>query len=112
MLGKPVLQLLIERLKTVELIDEIVLATTVNKDDDSLEKLSKRLGIKCYRGSENDVLQRVFEAAKTYKADTIVEITGDCPLVDPDIIRACIKLFLDGNYDYVSNGFQKRESSS
>jgi len=102
--GKPLLGLLIERLKRVELIDEIVVATTVNDKDDAIESFCKNINVKCFRGSEEDVLKRVLDAAKSVNADLIVEITGDCPLIDPDIARECIKLFLQGNYDYVSNG--------
>lgn len=107
-LGKPVLELLIERLKRVKLLDEIVIATTTNKKDKVLEHLSKKLKVKCFRGSEEDVLGRVLKAAKNVKADLIVEITGDCPLIDPDITTKCIKLFLKGNYDYVSNACLKK----
>jgi len=103
-LGKPVLELLAERLKKVELIDEIVIATTINRGDNVIEELSKKIGVKCYRGSEQDVLKRVLDAAKSVNGDLIVEITGDCPLIDPDIVGECIKLFLEGDYDYVSNG--------
>ena len=103
-LGKPVLELLVERLKTVGLINDIVVATTINKSDDIIEGLCRNAGVKCFRGSENDVLGRVLGAAKSVDADLIVEITGDCPLIDPDIVRECIKLFLKGDYDYVSNG--------
>lgn len=103
-LGKPVLELLVERLKKVELIDEIVIATTTNQSDDIIERFCGKIGIKCFRGSEEDVLKRVLDAAKSVNAELIVEITGDCPLIDPDIARECIKLFLKGNYDYVSNG--------
>lgn len=103
-LGKPVLELLVERLKMVELISDIVIATTINKSDDIIEGFCKKIDVKCFRGSEEDVLKRVLGAAKSVDADLIVEITGDCPLIDPDIVRECIKLFLKGDYDYVSNG--------
>jgi len=107
-LGKPALELLIERLKAVKEIEEIVVATTVNKTDDIIEALCRRLKVRCFRGSENDVLSRVLQAAQSVKADIIVEITGDCPLADPDLIRTCLKTFLEGDYDYLSNGSLKR----
>jgi spore coat polysaccharide biosynthesis protein SpsF len=107
-LGKPVLELLVERLKSVELINEIVIATTVNRDDDVIEELGRKIGVKVFRGSENDVLGRVLAAAQGINADLIVEITGDCPFIDPAVARECIKLFLSGDYDYVSNGCRLR----
>ena len=107
-LGKPALALLIERLKRAKLLDDLVVATTINKKDQVIEDLSKKIKIKCFRGSEEDVLGRVLKAAKSVNADLIVEITGDCPLIDPEIVQECIKFFLDGNYDYVSNGGPKK----
>lgn len=102
--GKSVLELLVERLKRSKLIQEIVIATTLNKSEDIIVHLCRRLKIRCYRGSENDVLKRVLEAALTNKADIIVEITGDCPLVEPTVVDECIRKFLTGKYNYVSTG--------
>lgn len=103
-LGKPVLELLVERLRRAELIKEIVIATTIDPADDVIDKLSKKMRVGCFRGSENDVLGRVLGAAKQYDADIIVEITGDCPFTDPGVTTECIKMFLAGGYDYVSTG--------
>jgi spore coat polysaccharide biosynthesis protein SpsF len=102
-LGRPTLQLLIERLSLSQYIDDIVVATTINDADDPTEDLAKRLGVGCYRGSEDDVLDRVLKAAQAYQADIIVEITGDCPLLDPAVIDRLIGIYLEGGYDYVSN---------
>jgi len=102
-LGKPVLEFLIERLKNVKLLDEIIVATTTNKEDKAIEDLTKKLKVKCFRGSEKDCLGRVLKAAKSIKADLIVETLGDCPLTDPKIIEKCIKTFLSGKYDYLNN---------
>lgn len=101
--GKPMLQLLTERLKKVEKIDEIVLATTVNATDDPVEELAKSIGVKCFRGSEEDVLKRVLDAANSVDASLIVEITGDCPLIDPGIVSQAIDLYLLNDCDYVAN---------
>jgi len=102
-IGRPVLELLIERLKKSRYIDEIVVATTINNTDQPIIDLCSLLGIKYYRGSEDDVLKRVLDAAKSVSGDIIVEITGDCPFVDPGIVDECIKTYLNGNYNYVSN---------
>ena len=74
---------MIERLKNSKLLEDIVVSTTVNKTDDELVKLLKKNDIKYFRGSENDVLFRVLETAEFYNIKNIVEIPGDCPLIDP-----------------------------
>ncbi len=102
-LRRPVLELLIERLQRVERIDEIVVATTINDTDQPIIDLCDRLNIRYFRGSEEDVLKRVLDAAKSVSADLIVEITGDCPFVDPDIVNQCLDIFMEGEYDFVSN---------
>ena len=106
-LGRPALELLIERLQHVSLINEIVVATTTNKTDDPIINVCNNLNITCFRGSEEDVLKRVLDAAKSVSADLIVEITGDCPLLDPYTVEKCIKIFLEGDHDYVSNTIER-----
>jgi spore coat polysaccharide biosynthesis protein SpsF len=101
--GKPMLQHLVNRLRAVPSINGIVLATTINKTDDELEEFSKRVGIGCYRGSENDVMARVIGAGESAGADVIVEITGDCPIIDPQIVEQTIRVFNSNRADYVSN---------
>ncbi len=102
-LGRPLLSYLIERIKSVQLIEEIVLATTTNIDDDILERLAHEEGIKVYRGSEDDVLGRVLKAAESVNGEIIVEITGDCPLIDPEIIDQVIRTYIENSVDYISN---------
>lgn len=102
-LGRPTLELLVERLRRSEFIDIVVIATTENNTDDPVEELAKILNIGCFRGSEEDVLDRVLKAAQHYDADLIVEITGDCPLIDPPTIDKLISIYLNNKYDYVSN---------
>lgn len=102
-LGRPLLERLIERVKRSELVDEIVIAATVNPADDPIIKLAKKVKIGWYRGSEDDVLERVLEAAKKYQGDIIVELTGDCPLIDPTQIDEGVNLLKKGSYDYVAN---------
>jgi spore coat polysaccharide biosynthesis protein SpsF len=104
-LGRPMLELLIERLKRARKVDEIVVATTVNPEDEVIIKLAERVGVKWFRGSSEDVLDRVLRAAKAHKGDVIVEMTGDCPLLDPEIVDTMVTKFLagKGKYDYVAN---------
>src|SRR5580700_7623664 len=85
-LGRPMLELMVERVKRSRYIDTIVVATTVNATDDPIVLLARQLGIQFYRGSEFDVVGRVTAAMQAAKADIIVQLTADCPLIDPDII--------------------------
>ncbi|EMN37699.1 cytidylyltransferase domain-containing protein [Leptospira interrogans] len=101
--GKPVLQFLVERLKRSKFLNEIVIASSSNIENDAIESLAKEIGIYCFRGSEDDVLSRVIGAADYRKADIIVQLTGDCPLMDPELIDECVSKYLDGGYDYVAN---------
>jgi len=103
-LGKPMLYYLVERLKSVQSIDEIVLATTLNKTDDKLIEFAISENISYFRGSEDDVMLRVVEAADSVGADIVVEITGDCPIIDPQIVEQTILMYMANNVDYVSNG--------
>jgi spore coat polysaccharide biosynthesis protein SpsF len=102
-LGQPLLHYLVTRLKAVPSLDEIVLATTVNATDDVLEAFAKEEGIGCFRGSEADVMARVIGAAESANADVIVEITGDCPIIDPQLVEQTIRMFKAHDADYVSN---------
>lgn len=102
-LGKPMLELMIERLKRARTIDGIVVATTDQPADDGIAELAQRLNVGVFRGSENDVLARVLGAARAYQAAVIVETTGDCPLLDPAIIDKVVADFRLGGADFVSN---------
>ncbi len=92
--GKPLLQILIERLRRSRYITDIVVATTVNAQDEPIVELCERLGIHVFRGSELNVLERVCGAAKSVNAEVLVEITGDCPLVDVSLTDGVIEAFL------------------
>src|SRR5882762_11846206 len=76
----------IDRVKRAKLIDRVVVATSVSRSDDAIETFCRGLGVRCYRGSENDVLDRFCSAARAEKAAQVVRITADCPLIDPEII--------------------------
>jgi len=101
--GKPAIELLIERLHIAETIDSIVLATTTNPEDDVIEQFCRDRKVNCFRGSSDDVLNRVYNAAKSYKTDVVIEVTGDCPLLDPWLIDDCVRIFIESQYDYLSN---------
>lgn len=106
--GRPALERMVERVRRASGIDEIVIATTVNATDDPIAALASKLGIGCHRGSEEDVLQRVLDAANAYRLDVIVELTGDCPLIDPEIIQAVLATYRQAGVDYVSNCLNSR----
>jgi spore coat polysaccharide biosynthesis protein SpsF len=105
--GAPMLARMVQRLKMVPSLDGIVVATTVNAADDPIEALAAELGIGCWRGSEDDVLKRVLDAAHAFEADVIVELTGDCPLIDPVIVEHCIQAYRAAGVDYLSNVLER-----
>ena len=103
-LGQPMLHHLVARLRAVPSLDQIVLATTINETDNVLEAFAVDEDIACFRGSEEDVMSRVIGAAESVDADIVVEITGDCPIIDPQIVEQTIRMFLAHDVDYVANG--------
>ncbi len=105
--GKPALERLLERIRTSAYVDEIVIATTTNRNDDPIVLLAKRLNVRYFRGSEDDVLSRVLLAAQSVQGDIIVEITGDCPLINGELIDRGIEEFFSHNVDYAANTLQR-----
>jgi len=101
--GKPMIELLLTRLSQSTELDEIVLATSEEKQNDQLQSVVESLGYRCIRGSEKDVLNRFYKSAKCVGADVIVRITGDCPLVDAALVDQCIQGYRGANVDYFSN---------
>jgi glutamate-1-semialdehyde 2,1-aminomutase len=102
-IGKPMIEILLTRLSQSKEVDQIVVATSREKINDSLQSLVESLGYECTRGSENDVLGRFYDSAKKVGADAIVRITGDCPLVAAELVDTCIKEFKSSEVDYFSN---------
>ena len=102
-LEKPVLWHVVNRVSKARLIDGLIVATTVNSEDDIVVEFCKSKGILVFRGRENDVLDRYYQCAKEYNIKDIVRITADCPLHDPDVIDMIINEYLEGDYDYVTN---------
>lgn len=105
--GKPILSYEINRIKQSHKIDKLVLATSINPEDDALEQLAASEGIECYRGDLHHVLQRFYDCSIHYQAHTIVRLTGDCPLIDPTIIDDVIRLYSLENADYASNTIER-----
>lgn len=93
-LGKPLLEYQIERLRRIKFAEEIVIATTENETDQPIVNLCNRLSVAYFRGSEEDVLARYYGAATAHAADVVVRITSDCPVVDPEVCVETINWFL------------------
>ena len=101
-LSRPLLSYQIERMKKAQNIDELVIATTPNGNESIIELCHKE-NITYFIGSEKDVLERYYLAAKKSQADIIVRMTSDCPLIDPVIVDKVIDMYLQNDFDYVSN---------
>ena len=105
--GEPMLRRLLDRLAVVSSIDDIVVATTINSEDDQLVDWLANFGVNYYRGSSEDVLDRFAQAASGRNADFILRVTADDPLKDPGIISKAIKILeSNASLDYVSNTIQ------
>jgi spore coat polysaccharide biosynthesis protein SpsF len=97
------LEHIVHRINKVDGIDGICIATTQNRNDDAIQDMALKLGVGYYRGSEEDVLSRVLESAQKFAAEVVVEITGDCPFVDPIMVDQYLEIFENNDLDYVSN---------
>ena len=103
--GKPLLEHVLDRVRLSRLIDKIIIATTTEDKDRVILKMARSWGIDSYTGSEEDVLDRFYQAAKMYGADTVVRITPDDPFKDPEVVDRVIGYYLEhkDGLDYVSN---------
>lgn len=102
--GKTILGHVVSRLKAATLIDTVAVATTTERSDDIIERWCAENGAPVYRGSLNDVLDRYYQAAVRFSAKTVVRITSDCPLIDPELVDRIVEKFSEGGYDHVSVG--------
>jgi spore coat polysaccharide biosynthesis protein SpsF (cytidylyltransferase family) len=99
----PLLKIHLDRLSKSKNVDKIIVATTINEEDDEIEKIGKKWGYEVYRGSENDVLDRFYQAVKNIKPNWVVRVTSDCPLIDPLLLDKVIEITKAENKDYGSN---------
>lgn len=99
----PALELMVNRVKISKSLNDIIIATTINKEDDAIVNWCIENNINYFRGSENNVYERVLNTHISFNNDVVVELTGDCPLLDPRLIDEAIKIYLKNDYDYVSN---------
>ena len=108
--GEPMLARVVNRTGRAKTIQEVVIATTTNVLDDVIVELCKARDWSWFRGSEEDVLDRYYQAAKKYQADLIVRITSDCPLIEPEIVDQVVQEFLERwpELDYATNTWPQR----
>jgi spore coat polysaccharide biosynthesis protein SpsF len=105
--GKTMLARVVERVRRATLINELLVATTDRPADDAVVEECRRHSVKVARGDQDDVLDRYFRAAQLAKAEIVVRITSDCPLIDPEIIDKTISAFQEARADYASNALQR-----
>merc|ERR1711966_276825 len=101
--NKSLIEIMLLRLLTTFKKEKIILTTTNLRADDILLKISKKLNIKTFRGSTNNVLERYIKTASKYKVNNIVRLTGDCPLIDPILIKKMLNIYFQKKFDYFSN---------
>ena len=105
--GISILEIHLKRILKCKKADEIIVATTTNTNDNKIVDIATKLNVKSFRGSENDVLDRFYLAAKAYNPDYIVRLTSDCPLIDPILIDYLIEESHCGKFDYISNNLKE-----
>lgn len=103
--GKPLLWHVVNRLTYATMIDDIIIATTVNSKDDKIERWCQNNNLKCFRGDENDVLNRYYCASTAFPSDVIVRVTADDPFKEPSVIDAVVGKLIEDEYDLVTNNF-------
>jgi len=102
-LKKPMIWYVLKRVKKIKHIEQIIIATTLEKKDDVIVQIAKENNISVFRGESSDVLNRFYNCAKQFNADPIIRITSDCPLIDPFLVEKILDFYLNHNFDYVSN---------
>lgn len=101
--GKTILEIHLRRLQNSKLVDKLIVATTVNIEDDAIVKIAESLNIAFFRGDEKNVLDRYYQAVKRENADYIVRVTSDCPLIDGKIVDETVEFAVKNELDYASN---------
>ncbi len=103
LLGEPMLARQLERVGRADSIDQLIVATSTEGSDDPIAALCDSAGVTCYRGSLDDVLDRMYQAGAGARAEMFMRLTGDCPLMDPNVLDGLVRFFREGGYDYASN---------
>ncbi len=105
--GIPNLEIMVKRIRKAQFVNSIIVATTINQEDDLIVQWCIDNNIPYFRGSEDNVYERVLQTHKQFNSDIIIELTGDCPLIDPKLIEEALYTYLNNNYDYVSNSLKE-----
>ena len=108
--GEPMLARVVNRTRRAQTLDEVVVAMTVKPTDDAIVDLCDERGWPCFRGSEEDVLDRYYRAAVAHQADVVVRITSDCPLIEPEVVDRVVREFLERQpeVEYACNVLPRR----
>lgn len=107
--GVSSLECQVHRLQQCKQVDDIVIATTTHFSDEAIVDFAKKIGVNVFRGSEHDVMSRILSAAKSVDGELQVQTTGDCPIIDPEIVDQVVSVFKEANgrYDFVSNEIER-----
>lgn len=105
-LGVPMLRHQLDRVRRARSMDAFIVATSTDASDDAIEALCAAAGVGCFRGSLDDVLDRFYQAALAFNPQHVVRLTGDCPLIDPDLIDRVVEFYLAGNFDHAGNAVE------
>jgi spore coat polysaccharide biosynthesis protein SpsF len=105
--GKTMLARVVRRMQCAASLSQVVVATTTSPADKAIVAECERLGIPAFRGDEQDVLDRYYQAAQAHRADVVVRVTSDCPLIDPGVVDEVVRAFLDAEPDYASNTLER-----
>jgi spore coat polysaccharide biosynthesis protein SpsF len=101
--GRTMLDRMVERVRKAATVDEVVVATTSDPSDDAIVRACHKCGVEVFRGSQQDVLDRYYQAARLYHAEVIVRLTGDCPLIDPLLINEVVTALIANKADLACN---------
>jgi len=105
--GETTLARVVRRLQRSRQVTKIVVATTTARGDQAIIRECEHLQVVCFRGEEQDVLDRYYQAASANAADAVVRVTSDCPLIDPELVDETVEVFRDEHADYASNVFPR-----
>jgi spore coat polysaccharide biosynthesis protein SpsF len=101
--GRTILDRMVERVRRAKTVDETIVATTVDPSDDAIVEVCEKIKVPVFRGNLQDVLDRYYQAARQYQADVVIRLTGDCPLIDPDLIDEVVRKLQTEKVDFVCN---------
>ena len=108
---KPMLLHVVNQTMSSKFIDDVIIVTTTLQQDKKIEKFCEKNNLKCFRGSNNDLLDRYYKCAKKFSCNPIIRISSDCPFIDPRVIDQVISKFLKNSFDYVANNLEKSKNN-